>query len=260
MLIQSVDQPCPSRILQALFEAIESRQADVAIPTFEGRRGHPACFAGRLLPELRAVSEETQGLRSVVRGAARVLEVPVDTEVGALEPERSGRVRGGGGGHERPLIWAIRGALLVGVVVARRAGAATDRAPANASAANSLRHRRKPRRRCDPRCRLRSWSRAHACNADAAAHAEAATEVVAVDFAYDPPALSVPAGHDGHLPQRRRRGPRCPGRRPRRHVVVRPARPRRVVPAPVRAARQLRLRVQLPPRDARLDCRYAVVA
>jgi molybdenum cofactor cytidylyltransferase len=80
VLVQSVDQPCPSRVLRALFEAIESHQADVSIPTFEGRRGHPACFAGRLLPALRAVSEETQGLRAVVRGAAQVLEVPVDTE------------------------------------------------------------------------------------------------------------------------------------------------------------------------------------
>jgi molybdenum cofactor cytidylyltransferase len=79
VLVQSVDQPCPSRVIEALFAAIERDQADVAVPTFQGRRGHPVCFAGRLLPELRALSEATQGLRAVVQRHV-VTEVEVDTE------------------------------------------------------------------------------------------------------------------------------------------------------------------------------------
>jgi CTP:molybdopterin cytidylyltransferase MocA len=78
VLVQSVDQPCPPAVVGALFEAVE-QGAEIAIPTYGGRRGHPICVAGHLLPELRLVTEEDQGLRAVVRrhGAH---EVPVGTE------------------------------------------------------------------------------------------------------------------------------------------------------------------------------------
>ena len=46
-----------------------------------GRRGHPVCFAGNLLPELRRVAEHDEGLRSVVRRyTAQVVDVPVNSE------------------------------------------------------------------------------------------------------------------------------------------------------------------------------------
>ncbi len=63
VLVQSVDQPCSAAVLKALYAA----DATVAVPTFEGRRGHPVCFSGSVLSELRQVSEETEGLRAVVR-------------------------------------------------------------------------------------------------------------------------------------------------------------------------------------------------
>ena len=75
VLIQSVDQPVPAWVLLALFGA----KAEVAVPVFGGRRGHPVCLAGSLLPELRELSETDQGLRAVVRRHA-VTEVPVETE------------------------------------------------------------------------------------------------------------------------------------------------------------------------------------
>ncbi|HZN02537.1 MAG TPA: metal-dependent phosphohydrolase, partial [Candidatus Polarisedimenticolia bacterium] len=47
------------------------------LPTFGGHRGHPPLFHGSLFPELLGVSEETEGLRRVVRRIPeRVLEVP----------------------------------------------------------------------------------------------------------------------------------------------------------------------------------------
>lgn len=80
VLVQSVDQPVPAEVLAALFEAVE-RGALVAVPTFEGRRGHPICVAGPLLAELRGVSEQDEGLRSVVRRhAAAIVEVVVESE------------------------------------------------------------------------------------------------------------------------------------------------------------------------------------
>ena len=77
ILIQSVDQPTSHELLSTLFAAIPP--ALIAIPLFEGRRGHPICLSGTLLPELRAVTEEEQGLRSVVRRHTAT-DVPVPDE------------------------------------------------------------------------------------------------------------------------------------------------------------------------------------
>ena len=77
ILVQSVDQPTTHDVLEALFGAIPPAQ--IAIPTYDGRRGHPICLSGALLSELRAVTEEEQGLRSVVRRHTTT-EVPVTTE------------------------------------------------------------------------------------------------------------------------------------------------------------------------------------
>jgi molybdenum cofactor cytidylyltransferase len=80
ILIQSVDQPSPPDVLTALFEAI-FRGGMVAVPTYEGRRGHPICLSGQLLTELREVTEEGEGLRSIVRRhRGHLMEVPVNTE------------------------------------------------------------------------------------------------------------------------------------------------------------------------------------
>jgi molybdenum cofactor cytidylyltransferase len=41
--------------------------AAITVPRFNARRGHPTVLAGRLLDALRAVSEETEGLRAIIR-------------------------------------------------------------------------------------------------------------------------------------------------------------------------------------------------
>jgi molybdenum cofactor cytidylyltransferase len=80
VVIQSVDQPCPATVIEQLYGAVETTGADIVVPVFEGRRGHPVCVSGRLLPELATVREEDQGLRSLVhRHADTTLEVPVPT-------------------------------------------------------------------------------------------------------------------------------------------------------------------------------------
>jgi molybdenum cofactor cytidylyltransferase len=78
--VQSVDQPVSAEVLSALFDAV-GPHVDLAVPSYRGRRGHPVCFAGRLLAEVEAVSEESEGLRAVVRQHADgTVEVPVDDE------------------------------------------------------------------------------------------------------------------------------------------------------------------------------------
>lgn len=78
ILVQSVDQPCDASVLASLFAALAAAEAEVAVPTYAGRRGHPVCLSGALLAELRAVTEAEQGLRSIVRRHTR-LDVPVNT-------------------------------------------------------------------------------------------------------------------------------------------------------------------------------------
>jgi molybdenum cofactor cytidylyltransferase len=95
LLVASIDQPLEARLVDALLAAARREwgvpgsggadaglpRADalrpILIPVFEGRRGHPPLFHGSLLPELLGVSEESEGLRAVVRRRPeRVLEIP----------------------------------------------------------------------------------------------------------------------------------------------------------------------------------------
>jgi molybdenum cofactor cytidylyltransferase len=80
ILIQSVDQPSVPEVLTALFEAI-LQGGMVAVPTYQGRRGHPICVNGQLLTQLRELTEEGEGLRSIVRRhREQLVEVPVTSE------------------------------------------------------------------------------------------------------------------------------------------------------------------------------------
>ena len=88
ILIASVDQPLDHRLIDALLLAageewggsqVEGGRS-ILLPVYEGRRGHPPLLRGTLLAELFGVSEETQGLKTVVRRQPeRVLEVPWDS-------------------------------------------------------------------------------------------------------------------------------------------------------------------------------------
>jgi inorganic pyrophosphatase len=62
----NVDQPRPAALIRRVLDAHQAGGALITGPESGGRRGHPVVFAGELLPELRAVSEETEGLRAVV--------------------------------------------------------------------------------------------------------------------------------------------------------------------------------------------------
>jgi molybdenum cofactor cytidylyltransferase len=77
-VVLGLDQPRPASITRALLEA--HGDASITAPTFEGRRGHPVVLANALLPELRAASEEAQGLRGVIAAhEAEVREVAFET-------------------------------------------------------------------------------------------------------------------------------------------------------------------------------------
>ena len=58
----------------------------MAVPVHSARRGHPVVLDGQLLPELRAVSEESQGLRALLaRHGDDVLDVPFESPLVLLD-------------------------------------------------------------------------------------------------------------------------------------------------------------------------------
>ena len=67
VLVLGVDQPRPAEVVRNVVKAAAGSAASIIIPTHRGRHGHPTGFAGRLLPEMRRVQDETLGLREVVR-------------------------------------------------------------------------------------------------------------------------------------------------------------------------------------------------
>ncbi len=66
IVILNVDQPRPSTLLAELRIAHGNSDALITLPSFEGKHGHPPVLSGSLLPELRDVSDETQGLLAVI--------------------------------------------------------------------------------------------------------------------------------------------------------------------------------------------------
>lgn len=81
VLVLGVDQPRRSSLIKPVVDATRFSDAPIMVPTHGGRHGHPTAFAGRLLPELQAVEDETLGLRAVVRRhekQVQEVEVPSD--------------------------------------------------------------------------------------------------------------------------------------------------------------------------------------
>lgn len=79
IVLLNVDQPRPAAAIRTLIMASSHDGAAITVPVVSERRGHPAVFAARLLPELRAVTEAEEGLRAVMhRHAADVREVAID--------------------------------------------------------------------------------------------------------------------------------------------------------------------------------------
>ena len=87
ILVASVDQPLESRLLNALLHAAESEwercaaagRRSIIVPAFHGRPGHPPLFCASLFAELMGISEESEGLKAVVRrSAARLMQLPWD--------------------------------------------------------------------------------------------------------------------------------------------------------------------------------------
>src|SRR5262249_57947767 len=80
VLIANVDQPRPRSVLRRLVD--QHNGALISRPVFGDAHGHPTVFDRSLFDELRALSEETEGLKSVLRRhEAQIQNVPFDDPV-----------------------------------------------------------------------------------------------------------------------------------------------------------------------------------
>ncbi len=80
ILLHAVDQPRRWQTLRLLIYAHCGGGYPITIPSHQGRRGHPPVLSPSLLPELESLSEETQGLRALMRRhALETQTVPMET-------------------------------------------------------------------------------------------------------------------------------------------------------------------------------------
>jgi molybdenum cofactor cytidylyltransferase len=103
VLVLSVDQPRPHDVIARLVDMHRRSGSLITVPTYEEKRGHPPLLDGSLLPELREVNEETQGLRAVIeRHAADVNELSFERSAVLLDLNRPQEYRKARAGYFAP--------------------------------------------------------------------------------------------------------------------------------------------------------------
>jgi molybdenum cofactor cytidylyltransferase len=84
--VLNVDQPRPASVTSRLLAEHVASGALITLPTYDGKRGHPAFLCGSLLPELCGVDDATEGLRAVIdRHAANIRELAFETPIVLLD-------------------------------------------------------------------------------------------------------------------------------------------------------------------------------
>ena len=86
VLLLAVDQPRTGGIVKRILEEHHRSGALITSPVYQGHGGHPVVFSARLLPELLAIEEATQGVRAVLeRHQGDIQRVPFDTPLVTLD-------------------------------------------------------------------------------------------------------------------------------------------------------------------------------
>ena len=67
ILLLNVDQPRTAADVACILSAHRARGYPVTVPEYRGKGGHPIVLSAALLPELREIGEESQGIKAVVR-------------------------------------------------------------------------------------------------------------------------------------------------------------------------------------------------
>ncbi len=67
ILLLNVDQPRTAADVARILSAHRAHGYAVTVPEYRGKGGHPIVLSAALLPELREIGEESQGIKAVVR-------------------------------------------------------------------------------------------------------------------------------------------------------------------------------------------------
>ena len=79
IILLNVDQPRSPADIARILDAHRARHCAVTVPEYNGKGGHPIVLSASLLPELREIDEESQGIKAVVRRRAEsVQRLPLD--------------------------------------------------------------------------------------------------------------------------------------------------------------------------------------
>jgi molybdenum cofactor cytidylyltransferase len=86
ILLLAVDQPRPASLIRQVLDSHRAKHALITCPRYKDHGGHPLVFDGSLAVELDSISEETQGVRSVIKAhASQVNWVDVDTPLARMD-------------------------------------------------------------------------------------------------------------------------------------------------------------------------------
>ncbi|MBU8878569.1 nucleotidyltransferase family protein [Bacillus sp. FJAT-29790] len=79
ILILAVDQPTETEIINNLVEIQTNSNCPIAVPVYDGKRGHPVVFSRSIINDLLAIKEETKGLRTIFQKyEKKVIEAPIN--------------------------------------------------------------------------------------------------------------------------------------------------------------------------------------
>lgn len=79
-LVVNVDQPTGREVIRDLIAAHRAAGALLSVPVREGKRGHPPLFSAVLRGEVATVSEDSNGLKRIVRAhEPDILQVPISS-------------------------------------------------------------------------------------------------------------------------------------------------------------------------------------
>jgi molybdenum cofactor cytidylyltransferase len=84
IVVMSVDQPRPAWVMRRLISKWRESGAAVVVPRIGGHGGHPTLLDGRLILDLRYVTDRTFGLRAIVEANRHDLAV-VEIDAESLE-------------------------------------------------------------------------------------------------------------------------------------------------------------------------------
>jgi CTP:molybdopterin cytidylyltransferase MocA len=86
ILLLAVDQPRPAWLVRSVLDQHEAKRPLITSPRFEGRGGHPLIFDSSLTLELDRISEDTRGVRQVIREhSSDILWIDFDTPLVRLD-------------------------------------------------------------------------------------------------------------------------------------------------------------------------------